>query len=193
MHQCETLNIKAKAALPHCEAKWSRDAGLQELHRMIILVFQAPWRLKPMNSRHRGSRFMKLVCRISMASMTRVLLTSVNFLSSKVFGFVSIFSFLNKTVSRIFLQFENRELWIATENIQDHQLALPHTAAKPYLLTRSTRSTMLPRTLLICILDLIAARTALSWNHVSKSQFQSSLKENDLALVACKSLVSIII
>ncbi|CZR60580.1 uncharacterized protein PAC_10476 [Phialocephala subalpina] len=43
---------------------------------------------------------------------------------------------------------------------------------------------MLPRNLLICILDLIAARTALGWSHVSKSRFESITKDRDLALVA---------
>ncbi|KAF8848341.1 hypothetical protein BDZ45DRAFT_681286 [Acephala macrosclerotiorum] len=46
---------------------------------------------------------------------------------------------------------------------------------------------MLPKTLLICILDIIAARTALGWNHVSKSQFQSLTRENGPALVAYSS------
>ncbi|KUJ15828.1 uncharacterized protein LY89DRAFT_97094 [Mollisia scopiformis] len=43
---------------------------------------------------------------------------------------------------------------------------------------------MLPRNLLICILDLIAARTAFGWNHVSKSQFQSLTRETSITLVA---------
>ncbi|KAE8453967.1 hypothetical protein EG329_007743 [Mollisiaceae sp. DMI_Dod_QoI] len=43
---------------------------------------------------------------------------------------------------------------------------------------------MLPRTLLVCIIDLIAVRAALGWNHVSTSQFRSLTEENDLALVA---------
>lgn len=46
---------------------------------------------------------------------------------------------------------------------------------------------MLPKVLLVCLLDLIAARTAFGWNHVSRDKLESIISKNDVALVACKS------
>lgn len=45
---------------------------------------------------------------------------------------------------------------------------------------------MLPRTLLICVLDLLAAGGAWGWNHVGKDQYQSITGEKKISLVACK-------
>jgi protein disulfide-isomerase A1 len=46
---------------------------------------------------------------------------------------------------------------------------------------------MLPKVLLVCLLDLIAAKSALGWNHVSRAKFEYIVREEPLALVACKS------
>ncbi|KAI9048442.1 hypothetical protein LZ554_007278 [Drepanopeziza brunnea f. sp. 'monogermtubi'] len=43
---------------------------------------------------------------------------------------------------------------------------------------------MLPRSLLICILELLAVRGALGWKHVGRDEFKSITTENDLSLVA---------
>jgi protein disulfide-isomerase A1 len=48
---------------------------------------------------------------------------------------------------------------------------------------------MLPKVLLVCLLDLIAAKLALGWNHVSRAKFEYVVNEEPLALVACKSPV----
>ncbi|KAE9378273.1 hypothetical protein N431DRAFT_541785 [Stipitochalara longipes BDJ] len=45
---------------------------------------------------------------------------------------------------------------------------------------------MLPRTLLVCLLDIIAAKSALGWNHVSRAKFEYFVNEKELALVACE-------
>jgi hypothetical protein len=46
---------------------------------------------------------------------------------------------------------------------------------------------MLPKTLLVCLLDLIAVKSAFGWNHVSRAKFESFANGKELALVACKS------
>ncbi|KAH8747544.1 thioredoxin-like domain-containing protein, partial [Hyaloscypha finlandica] len=43
---------------------------------------------------------------------------------------------------------------------------------------------MLPKVLLVCLLDLIAAKSALGWNHVSRAKFEYIVSEEPLALVA---------
>ncbi|EKD12942.1 protein disulfide-isomerase [Drepanopeziza brunnea f. sp. 'multigermtubi' MB_m1] len=43
---------------------------------------------------------------------------------------------------------------------------------------------MLPRSFLICILELLAVRGALGWKHVGRDEFKSITTENDLSLVA---------
>ncbi|KAG4440185.1 hypothetical protein IFR05_004330 [Cadophora sp. M221] len=43
---------------------------------------------------------------------------------------------------------------------------------------------MLPRTLLVCVFDLLFVREAYGWNHVARDQFESIITENDISLVA---------
>ena len=47
--------------------------------------------------------------------------------------------------------------------------------------------TMLGRTALLCLLHFIASTTALGLYNVSRKGFELIIKENDIALVACKS------
>jgi hypothetical protein len=48
---------------------------------------------------------------------------------------------------------------------------------------------MLPKVLIVCLLELIATRSALAWNHVSRTKFESLINEEKLTLVACKLLI----
>ncbi|PMD25441.1 thioredoxin-like protein [Hyaloscypha hepaticicola] len=43
---------------------------------------------------------------------------------------------------------------------------------------------MLPKVFVVCLLELIAARSVLGWNHVSRAKFENIVNEEPLALVA---------
>jgi hypothetical protein len=46
---------------------------------------------------------------------------------------------------------------------------------------------VLSKIILVALLEFVAITTVLGWSHVSRNQFQSMVKENEVALVACKS------
>ncbi|KAK0109187.1 hypothetical protein ONS96_003010 [Cadophora gregata f. sp. sojae] len=43
---------------------------------------------------------------------------------------------------------------------------------------------MLPRSLLVCVIDLLLIREASGWSHVDRDQFESITTKNELSLVA---------
>ena len=47
---------------------------------------------------------------------------------------------------------------------------------------------MLSKIIFVILLDFLAILPVLGWSHVSRNEFESIVNENEVVLVACKSL-----
>jgi len=159
------LSLMQNVCFRNCEAMMLQDAGRSGVSRPLL------WSLQEFSRDHDDPSTPTFDFRYSIFSNLGLFLP---------LDYQQYYSVIADNFPRIFTNNLGNifRYWLTSE--ERHKFA----PAPPDELWIAPR--MLPKVLLVCLIDLIAVKSALGWNHVSRSKFESIVSKKDLALVACK-------